>query len=184
MNIGPVMKEFHQIAHRYIDSWASVIFLVLDKKGIILEANSFACELAGNDLKGKALKEFLVVFSGELNIEELVKDPDKKYMFNVNTFSPLPQTFYFNFVAQGSEIYAFGNLDAREVEQLRGQLLDANNELNALTRELHKKNAELEKLNQLKNQFLGMASHDLRKPISIVLSYNEFLIDEAGPGLS
>ncbi len=37
-----------------------------------------------------------------------------------------------------------------------------NNELVNLQRELAKKNAELERLNAQKNQFLGMASHDLR----------------------
>jgi two-component system, OmpR family, sensor kinase len=54
-----------------------------------------------------------------------------------------------------------------------------NNELVAMQRELAKKNAELIRLNDLKNQFLGMAAHDLRNPLQGILSCSEFLIEEA-----
>lgn len=56
-----------------------------------------------------------------------------------------------------------------------------NNELISIQRELAKKNAELEQLNQLKNQFLGMAAHDLRSPLVAVQSYSELLLDEQAP---
>jgi signal transduction histidine kinase len=63
------------------------------------------------------------------------------------------------------------------------ELSQLNNELVTLQRELVKKNVELEKLNQLKNQFLGMAAHDLRTPLDLIWSYSEFLLDEtAGYG--
>lgn len=52
-----------------------------------------------------------------------------------------------------------------------------NNELVAMQRELARKNAELERLNLLKNQFLGMAAHDLRNPLAIIQSYSELLLD-------
>ncbi|MBC8227928.1 HAMP domain-containing histidine kinase [bacterium] len=54
-----------------------------------------------------------------------------------------------------------------------------NNELVTMQRELAKKNVELERLNQHKDQFLGMAAHDLRTPLAVILSYSEFLLDEA-----
>ena len=53
-----------------------------------------------------------------------------------------------------------------------------NNELVNLQRELAKKNAELERLNAQKNQFLGMASHDLRAPLGAILAYSELLLEE------
>ena len=34
---------------------------------------------------------------------------------------------------------------------------------------------QLEKLNKLKNQFLGMAAHDLRNPLSNIFSFSELL---------
>jgi signal transduction histidine kinase len=59
-----------------------------------------------------------------------------------------------------------------------------NNELVNLQRELAKKNVELERLNQQKDRFLGMAAHDLRSPLAIILTYSEFLLDEADEALS
>jgi len=52
-----------------------------------------------------------------------------------------------------------------------------NNELVAMQRELAKNNAELARLNALKNQFLGMAAHDLRHPLQGILFYSEFLLE-------
>lgn len=59
-----------------------------------------------------------------------------------------------------------------------------NNELVNLQRELNQKNKELERLDQLKNQFLGMAAHDLRNPLAVIGSYSDFLIDEAADVLN
>jgi signal transduction histidine kinase len=59
-----------------------------------------------------------------------------------------------------------------------------NRELNDLTRQLHQANAELRDLNDAKNQFLGMAAHDLRKPVGVITTYTEFVLDEAGDSLT
>jgi signal transduction histidine kinase len=66
---------------------------------------------------------------------------------------------------------------------LYDELSRLNNDLANAQRELAKKNAELARLNQLKNQFLGIASHDLRTPLGVILSYSEFLLGELGPEL-
>ena len=64
-------------------------------------------------------------------------------------------------------------------EQSFDDLTKLNNELINLQRELAKKNSELEKLNETKNRFLGMAAHDLRSPLAIIQNYTEFLMDRA-----
>ncbi len=64
------------------------------------------------------------------------------------------------------------------------QMTRLNNELTNAQRELAKQNFELERLNKLKTQFLGMAAHDLRAPIGIILSYSDFLEEEAAAVLS
>jgi signal transduction histidine kinase len=64
------------------------------------------------------------------------------------------------------------------------ELTKVNNELTNVQRELFKKNAELENLNNEKNRWLGMAAHDLRSPLGVILSYSTFLDEEAGPTLS
>lgn len=58
------------------------------------------------------------------------------------------------------------------------ELSRVNNELVNIQRELAKKNNELERLNKLKNQFLGMAAHDLRNPLGVIMSFSEFILEE------
>ena len=50
-----------------------------------------------------------------------------------------------------------------------------NNELANLQRELSKKNAELTRLNEIKNHFLGMAAHDLRNPLGNIYNFADLL---------
>jgi signal transduction histidine kinase len=63
------------------------------------------------------------------------------------------------------------------------ELSHLNNELATAQRELAKKNAELARLNEQKNQFLGIAAHDLRNPLEVILTYSRFLLDEAAERL-
>jgi signal transduction histidine kinase len=44
---------------------------------------------------------------------------------------------------------------------------------------LREKIAELEELNKVKNDFVGMAAHDLRNPLSVVEMYSSFLLERA-----
>ncbi|MBF0288249.1 MAG: PAS domain-containing sensor histidine kinase [SAR324 cluster bacterium] len=177
-------KSIVETAYQYLLDQAPVFFLLLDQKGRIIDANQYTFDLAGADIRQKMLKDVFVDFSELMNLDDLVKDPPRVHLLNVTTFTGLPQTFYFNFFDLGEQILVFGKLDVGEVETLRKDFLSLNHELNNLTRELHKKNTELEKLNALKNQFLGMAAHDLRKPISVIQAYSEFLVDEIASGLS
>ena len=64
------------------------------------------------------------------------------------------------------------------------ELSHLNNELANAQRELSKSNFELARLNEQKNQFLGVAAHDLRNPLEVILTYSRFLQDEAAAGLS
>ncbi len=64
------------------------------------------------------------------------------------------------------------------------ELSRLNNELVNLQRELSKKNVELQRLNSLKNRFLGMAAHDIRNPLGVIMAYSEFLLEETRDRLS
>lgn len=59
-----------------------------------------------------------------------------------------------------------------------------NNELINVQRELYKKNSQLEALNRQKNILLGMAAHDLRNPLGIIMLYSGHLLEKAAPHLS
>lgn len=58
------------------------------------------------------------------------------------------------------------------------ELSQLNNELVNLQREITKKNVELQRVNELKNKFLGMAAHDLRNPLGNIMLLAEFLMEE------
>jgi signal transduction histidine kinase len=58
------------------------------------------------------------------------------------------------------------------------ELSRLNNELVNMQRELAKKNHKLDELNKLKNQFLGIAAHDLRNPIGIIMGYSRYLLED------
>jgi signal transduction histidine kinase len=53
-----------------------------------------------------------------------------------------------------------------------------NNELLTAQRELARRNAELIRLNEQKNQLLGIAAHDLRNPIAVIYTCSDFLLSE------
>ena len=62
--------------------------------------------------------------------------------------------------------------------KLYDDLSELNNELANTQRELAKKTADLEHLNKLKNQMMGMAAHDLRNPLTLIQNYADFLIGD------
>jgi len=74
--------------------------------------------------------------------------------------------------------------DAHRDSHLYEDLSRLNNELATLQREMAKKNIELEQLNALKNELLGMAAHDLRSPLGVIQNYSDFLEVDAGPLLN
>ena len=63
------------------------------------------------------------------------------------------------------------------------ELSRLNNELADMHRELAKKNVELAQLNEEKNRFVGMAAHDIRKPLALIINYSEILAEEISPML-
>jgi len=52
--------------------------------------------------------------------------------------------------------------------------------INATTKELEEQNKALKLLNEQKNEFLGMAAHDLRSPIGVIQGFSQLLEDELG----
>lgn len=62
--------------------------------------------------------------------------------------------------------------------ELYNELARLNNELITTQRELIKRNVELERLNEVKNQFIGVAAHDLRNPLQVIEGYSQMLLDK------
>jgi len=175
-------EAIRRAAADYLMETAALLFLVLDPAGRVMEENRYCRDLVG-DVEGAPLAAIVLDFAGIFSFPHLKQDPGAVHLLNVSTRSGLPQTFSFRFLDLGEQVLAFGEINNLEIETLRRNLLTVNNELSNLGRELQKRNAELVRFNDQKNQFLGMAAHDLRNPIGIILSYSEFILDEAGEAL-
>jgi two-component system, OmpR family, sensor kinase len=82
------------------------------------------------------------------------------------------------------DLAAVSDKHADHGDRLYEELSRLNNELVNLQREMAKRNAELEKLDEQKNRLLGMAAHDLRSPLGVILSYAQFLQSDAAAVLN
>lgn len=178
------MSELNKQLLNYLDRHASIIMLTINAEGVIIHANSFSNKLSGRRLESTHINDFFTGFNANLDLEKLLNGNMESLLLNINTYRNLPETFYFTSFKTTEGIVLIGELNNDEVEDMRMTMISLNNELNNLTRELQKKNIQLDQLNQLKNQFLGMAAHDLRNPISSILSFSEFVIESNDYDLS
>ena len=172
-----------QAVFEYFQENIPALFFLLSESGEILSANRYCKELLGESVIGQFFGEQLVDFKQSFRLEEHVTKIAGHSLLSLNIPNSLPRSYLFTFRQVDDSILVFGKNDVEELELLRSELLQANQELNNLTRSLYKKNAQLAHLNTIKNQFLGMAAHDLRKPLSVILSYTEFLLEETGEQL-
>jgi signal transduction histidine kinase len=171
------MSDINKRLVNYLDDHSSMIKITVASNGMILKANAFAERLAGKPLNDTAIKDFFTDFNASISIEKLLQDEIANALLNVNTFRGLPETFYFTTFKTEDGMVLMGEINNNETEDLRKIMISLNNELNNLTRELQKKNIQLDQLNNLKNEFLGMAAHDLRNPLSSIIMYSEFVLD-------
>jgi signal transduction histidine kinase len=168
------------VAWRLLAERVSVVVLRVSRVGTILEANRHAQTLTGLPLVGQPLSAMLLEFARLPPLPDWLDAGDQPRILNVRTASGLPQTLWVIVEPIGEAFVLLGQVDAEEQERLRRAVLELNHELNNVSRELALRNAELAQLNALKNQFLGMAAHDLRKPAGLVLSYAELLAEQTG----
>lgn len=176
-------RNYDHFFSEYLWKKANVVLLIVDAAGFIVKANNFACEITGNSLIGFQLEKIFT--ESNANIQKLLLgDEVSKLMLNVNLATGLPQTFYFSSFKNGRNTLLFAELDFYEIEEMRKNMVYINNDLNNITRELHKKNAQLAQLDKLKNEFLGVAAHDLRNPIGNIMLCSEHVLETEGDRLS
>lgn len=174
---------FAELLPKYMMTEANLMVMALSRSGIVVEANTYAKRFLDADPVDRAFSELIVDFHGTFAIEDLVDQANLPVLLNITGKTGLPQSFYFHFYVHGDDLIAIGQTDVDELETMRESLMKLNNELGNLTRQLQKKNVQLEQLDAQKNQFFGMAAHDLRHPIGVIKMYSEFIADEAGDRL-
>lgn len=171
----------------YCTAEAPIVVLVLDREGNIVDANQYARTLLGISEQSLKLSDVLM-FAGEaFQFEQAIEESRssrERVLLNLITQRGLPQSFYFRFSEHGDSLLAIGHVDADEAELLRKNFVELNNSLSNTNRELQKSKAELSKLNELKNHFLGMAAHDLRSPIGSIGHLCDFVLESADSTLT
>ena len=168
----------------YVLESAPVLALCLDANLEITAANTYAYNVLGKSVLGRPFAWCVVDFSQSTDLRALTAQRTGIHMLGLNTAVGMPETYFFRFFTLAHGTLALGSLDVQDLQRLRSEALGLNRELNDLARQLHQANAELRELNQLKNQFLGMAAHDLRQPLGSILVFGQYVIDEAGAMLS
>ncbi len=161
---------------RYVEEEAALLMFTLDCNGHILKANRYAGRLIGEGLQRQEFTDILVDFTDAVKFPALLAGPDRVHLLNVKVSGGLPQTFYFRFLRAGSKILAIGEVNSLELESLREVLVSANNELSNLGRKLQKKNADLVKLNQFKNELLELVRTSEERYRQVVENANDAIV--------
>jgi signal transduction histidine kinase len=78
----------------------------------------------------------------------------------------------------GLAIFSGGLFLSIIIEIMASRTRVVENEVRVRTEELTQANGKLVELNDLKNKFLGIASHDLRNPLSSIIGYSKYLLDK------
>ncbi len=167
----------------FLTERSSVILMVIDSEGNIVKTNNFAdCYLYISD--NSTIYDVIIDHQDTFKIEDIESQPATRFLSFNNVYND-PQTFKITTFRENERIYFFGETNFRENLKLQKEMVLLNNEYAELTRELYKKNMELKKLDEMKNQFLGIAAHDLRNPIGNIVSIahllNEELVDSLEP---
>lgn len=164
-----------------LDEYSERALLILEVSAddTILAGNALARQLLGVDLEGKQLKDVFLDFLGKRDLTKLAAEGDLPHLINIAIAGGMPATLYFRLFPMAERVIAVGEMNWTEVIKLRRELVRSNNELHNLTRELQRKNAELARLNEFKDHFLGMAAHDLRIPLTVILGFCEFMLQDS-----
>ncbi|MCX5814129.1 MAG: ATP-binding protein [Proteobacteria bacterium] len=167
------MASLTELIMEYVQTEASFMVFLLDSEGHILNTNRYTRELVGKDLQQQTLNDIIVDFTGTVKLSGLIEEPGRVHLLNVRTAGGLPQTFYFRFFRAGSEILAIGEVNSLELETLRKGLINANNELSNLGRELQKKSAEQKRAGEKLQDALEYVENileNMREPLLVLSS--------------
>lgn len=175
---NPESHIIEQELTRLLFEDASALLLLLDVERRIVRASASFERVVGRNVRGASVYDFIVDFDGSLDVATLADGSAEGHILHVSGADGMPESYRFRARSMGDHLLLYGESPDSDIRKLRRELLTANNELHDMARELQKRNAQLEEMNKLKNQFLGIAAHDLRNPISVILSFSELMLHD------
>ncbi|MBK9519926.1 MAG: HAMP domain-containing histidine kinase [Anaeromyxobacter sp.] len=175
--------SLEQVLAEQVRGDAPILYLRLDPSDRIVDSNRHTRGLLGDALHGIRFGDLLVTFERELCVADLVRGPSSGRLvsFLGREGPPFSQRCTFTALSWGAVVLGGG--EARGAARLQAATLALNADLTSQARELQQANAQLARLGRLKDQFLGMAAHDLRSPILGVSTFAGFLAEDLGPAL-
>lgn len=133
----------HREAFLLLLKKSSDLLFILSEKGIIIETNQAAVRLTGRYLIGERFQEIMTSREKTVALEELTANPEQEIILHIDNASNLSRSYYFTFKRIAEHVLVFGRLDSEEIEESQNKMISLNQELNNLSRKLHKKNVEL-----------------------------------------
>lgn len=168
----------------YLLTDAQVVLLILTKTGDILSSNPYADTFIRKPLEGGHIRDIILHDTWQEDLLQRWTTQKAPSLLNIRIENHLPATLYITVFSEDSRYFLFGHTDIGELQRLSEEILALNHDLTIMSRELQIRNTELAELNRLKNLFLGMASHDLRNPVGIILNYTDFILEDLQKDLS
>ncbi|MFA7240050.1 MAG: ATP-binding protein [Sulfuricellaceae bacterium] len=129
----------------FLEDSTSVVVLRVNQAGAILAANRHATGLIGEPLVGRQWHTMLENINGKkMTLQDWLADTTAPRFLNNRTTLGLTQTLEFTVEPAGEDYLLFGEVSAAEQARVGLEVLELNQELSSLTRELAFSNAELE----------------------------------------
>ncbi len=164
------LEKSEELFKKIIEESGDAI-LILDKSEHVIIANKRAAELLDileEDISGQHISSILLSIQAE-NISHLLNSINKAF----SHATICEEMIFYN------QQQRIGKLDISSISQgeknlLRLVIRDITREREIITN-LEQSAAGLARLNKMKDSFLGLASHELKTPLTVILGYSELL---------
>lgn len=162
---------------------SSLFLVIADQEGNILHANPFAEKLVDRQPLSGHFNDLLIAFNSQEHWSRIQSGGEDRHLMSLNRNEKPPVSLFFSGTPLKDGFLVIGEQDLFEMFSYQTKFLEVYQELNLVSRTLQKTNAELAEKNHQINSFLGMAAHDMRNPIGVILNYADYLRDEYGQKL-
>ena len=139
-------KRLDEICLGYLWDEPLVILLVLDRSGIVVDANRHAIDVLPEGLRGRSFTDLPIDFHTKPSLAVMPADPHVYHQLNLSTANRLPQTYLFRCFDEGDRLVLVGKPDIQGLLQDQGSILSLHRDLANQVRELNQTRAQLDQL--------------------------------------